>query len=301
MEDNKKLIIPIYLNQKIVFDMLAILEDGFSNIRSVSKTTSSEGGVEGNIGGEIGFSNIFALLPIKLSGSIKGEKKGSRDETVNEERTHTPTSLFAKLLEILEYKKYIKKLNSFNDLKNIGTGDFVELKGILEKNPLISTLESFSRMMELAVIFESGKSSQQGKGGGNKYQAKTVVNQIEGMTNSLKTGGMIDVLCVVNNNDEEFCAVLQTYIDFYNNRNMNEIIDGEYTILGKVVKIVNDTNDSINLLRNTSLSMAKENLMNQMIEKLNSPNIEESGLEIPDIRTRIKEKGILIIPIAIYT
>ena len=33
--DKEKLTIPIYLNTKIVFDMLATIEDGFSEMRNV--------------------------------------------------------------------------------------------------------------------------------------------------------------------------------------------------------------------------------------------------------------------------
>lgn len=303
MANEDKLIIPIYLNQKIVFDMLAILEDGFSQIRNIQKKISEEDNISSNVDGEIGTSNIFALLGVRLKAGLRGEQKSASDKLVNEERIHTPASLFAKLLEKLNEKQLIKDLKSKKDLDEIKPGDFVSFKGTLAKNPLISLLESVSRMMELVVLFDDNNPNQSGgkKGKRNNNPNKTLINQINGLTVSLKTGGMIDILCKIKD-EKNLSAVLQTYINYFYNKSMNEIIDGEYTVLGKVVKIVKEEdNNSINLLRNTSLSLANEKLMDQFTTVFKSKEIENAGLEIPDVKTKIYSNGVLIIPISIYT
>lgn len=38
--DKEKLTIPIYLNTKVVFDMLATIEDGFSEMRNIQTSKS---------------------------------------------------------------------------------------------------------------------------------------------------------------------------------------------------------------------------------------------------------------------
>lgn len=38
--DKSKLTIPIYLNTKIVFDMLATIEDGFSEVKNIQTSKS---------------------------------------------------------------------------------------------------------------------------------------------------------------------------------------------------------------------------------------------------------------------
>ncbi len=50
--DSEKLTIPIYLNTKIVIDMLATIEDGFSEIKNVQ--ISSEVGKETAVSADIG-------------------------------------------------------------------------------------------------------------------------------------------------------------------------------------------------------------------------------------------------------
>ena len=142
MDKRNDLIIPIYLNQKIVFDMLAILEDGFSTIRNIQRKDSQKDESAGNIGGEIGTSNIFALLGVKLKTNWKEEKKNETDQVISEERIHTPVSLFSKLLEKLYEKKLIKEIKCVKNLDEVKTGDFVLFNGRLSKNPLISIFES---------------------------------------------------------------------------------------------------------------------------------------------------------------
>ena len=63
MEISKEqLVIPVYLNEKIVLDMLAIIEDGFSKVSEVSTSYESADKINTKI--EAGFStkNILEKL-----------------------------------------------------------------------------------------------------------------------------------------------------------------------------------------------------------------------------------------------
>ena len=53
--DKNKLTIPIYLNTKIVFDMLATIEDGFSEVKNI-QTSKSKNREEESL-----FLKFFAL------------------------------------------------------------------------------------------------------------------------------------------------------------------------------------------------------------------------------------------------
>ena len=69
------LVIPIYLNQRTVFDMLAMLEDGFSHLETVQTSRKRGSTTEGGGEAEIGASNIFALLGVSLKGHLRGKKR----------------------------------------------------------------------------------------------------------------------------------------------------------------------------------------------------------------------------------
>ena len=87
--DKNKLTIPIYLNTKIVFDMLATIEDGFSEVKNIqtSRNKNREEDAEANIG----TGNHFALFNVGIKGKLKsGNNSG---ETITEEKTHTTVSV----------------------------------------------------------------------------------------------------------------------------------------------------------------------------------------------------------------
>ena len=101
--DRNKLTIPIYLNTKVVIDMLATIEDGFSEVKNIQ--TSKSKNKEEEVSADIGASNLFALLSIAIKGNRKTEN--NNEQTTSEERTHTTVSLFQKLKGTLEEEKLI--------------------------------------------------------------------------------------------------------------------------------------------------------------------------------------------------
>ncbi|EPY2277894.1 DUF6414 family protein [Clostridium sporogenes] len=293
------LYVPIYLNQRIVFDMLAIIEDGFSQLSTVQTCQSNSSKEGADISGEIGTSNIFAFLKANFKAAVKGEEQSNEQSTILQERVHTPTSLFSKLYTRLNNDNIIKFIDSKDKLDTIEPGDFIEFEGKLSKNPLVALLESFQMLGELAMLFENEKTGKDNKSNKNKMlENKKIITQIKALSDSLKNGNMFDLICKINN-DKDLKAVLPVYVDYFYNKNMNEIIDGEYRILGKVTKVVNNSEDeSINLLRNTSFSLFQESLLNQMFNTFNSAS--EYGLEISKIETSITAPAIQVIPFAIY-
>lgn len=56
--------------------------------------------------------------------------------------------------------------------------------------------------------------------------------------------------------------------------------------------------DEIDLLRNTSFTLFKENILNGMLSVFNADNNE--NIDTGDIQTSIRSLVLLIIPIAIY-
>lgn len=289
--EKDNLFLPIYLNQKIVFDLLAILEDGFSQMKKVN--TSEQVNKSNTIGadGEIGLNNVFALLQTKIKPSLKHDsnKENSRDES--EDRIHTPNSLFSKLYQRLDASNKIIVVPDQDKIISLKEGDFIEIEGRLLKNPLISLLDSFKAIMEMAMAFDETNS------GKKKKEDKTITKQMNFLSNHLKNGDMFDLICKVG--QSELNVVLPVYIKYFYNENMNEIIDGNYKVLGKVTNIVkSEENEGINLLRNTTLSLMNESLLNQVMTSLTDST--DFKLDSSNTKTIIEHPALQIIPIAIY-
>ena len=292
------LCIPIYLNQRIVFDMLATIEDGFSQLSNIKTSYSDTSSKSGQVGTEIGASNIFALLGIKLNGSFKGEKNKNEQGTVLQDKVHTPSSLFSKLYEALEEENLIKRLSTSSDISKVDPGDFIEVRGEFSKNPLIDLMDSLYMLGELATAFDEDKSNNSKVNKNKALENKKLLGQIKTLSDSLKNGNMIDLICTMNGNIN-LKAVLPVYIDYFVNNNMNEIIDGEYRILGKVTKVINaESSESINLLRNTSFSLLQTSMISQLTNSFNSG--ENYGLQYQEIITEISGPAVQLIPISIF-
>lgn len=88
--DPKELCIPIYLNQKIVFDLLAVQEDGFSQLTTLRTSTSDSETTKNGIGASIGVSNVFALLGVSFSGERgEGKRIPGSNRGISGKSTHT--------------------------------------------------------------------------------------------------------------------------------------------------------------------------------------------------------------------
>src|SRR3990170_4076004 len=77
--------IPIYLNQRIVFDLLAIHEMGFSQLRTVKTAGSDVRADKGNVSGELGMSNVFAFLGVSMKASKSQSKSQATQTEISEE------------------------------------------------------------------------------------------------------------------------------------------------------------------------------------------------------------------------
>jgi len=297
------LFIPIYLNQQIVFDLIAMLEDGFSQLSTIKTSATETESQKSGTNVSIGVSQVLALFGISLTGE-RGKEKGAQEQTeVSQEKVHTPTSLFAKLRLILNERQLLKRINTQEEIKKLASGQFVEFRAVLKKNPLVDALEGIKQLKEIAVMFtdnESGALKVRKRGEGERPQDdnQLIMQQLDGMLtaltqpNSLELiGEMLDIPGVK--------AVLSAKLDYFSDRNAQEIIDGEFRVFGKIIRVIGSSRDTIKLLRKTSFGQFDRRIFDLLASGF-------EGLEIafesfPELITEIKGPVLQIIPIAIFT
>lgn len=299
--DPKELCIPIYLNQKIVFDLLAVQEDGFSQLSTLRTSTSDSETTKNGVGASIGVSNVFALLGVSFSGE-RGKEKGSQDQTeVSREKVHTPTSLFAKCRSNLISKGLLCQEINPETFKNLKSGDFVEFQAILHKNPIVDILtwiKAFGEMiMPLVSTNKQVKSTGQQKNLEQVFDKK-LLGQIDAILKMVSPPDSIELIGELKNGSG-IRAVITCQPDFFNQSDPNEIIDGEFFVIGKVVKVVPDNRNAINLLRKTPLGRLDPEILSGLTVAFSQ--LEETGF-LQDLKftTSIEGPAFLIIPIAIF-
>jgi len=130
----KKPIIPVYLNQRIVFDLLAMLEGGICHVTRVASAEQKAEQNERRYGAEFGLSKALAsLLSIAVSG--EGKQAGSTTASLrkSEERIHTPASLFYRLRNQLQIDGGLQVLRELEPPKEY---DLVEFSAAMVRNPV---------------------------------------------------------------------------------------------------------------------------------------------------------------------
>lgn len=289
-----RLIIPVYINEKIVLDMLAILEDGFSMVSQVnytehresSSTQKAEAGVSSSA------TILSKLLKIDISGEFDHSGSKGENKSVAKEKVHTNVSLLSKFRSFLIEQKMLK---SEFAVSNMQIGDFIEVEGELQKNPLIKYMELFLDLFRMVDIFsekpELGKKTQVNS---QKQKNLDTVKQIKAFAEELKQSGTVDFILA----DKKGTVVLSAQEQYLSNDNISEILGGRFKILGKVIAICKDESEEIDLLRKTSLSIISESLLEDMFLAFKNEDMKQFNL--PELRTKITGPAVIVIPIAIY-
>lgn len=288
----EQLIIPIYLNEKTVLDMLAIIEDGFSMISEVNSSNQSSNTSNTMVSGGISTRAILdKLLKIQINGRFEKGKNLSEGTQTKLEKVHTNVSLFSKFRSELIKNELLSCTSSDKlDISKIESGDFIEIEGELQKNPLIDLLEKFINVINLSDIFsEEQKALPKEENANNAF-----VQQMNLFLQELTHSGTIDFIL----KNTEGTLVLSAQKQYLSNDNISEIIGGKFKILGKVIKVCKTPNENINLLRKTSLYLFDKNSLNAFASIFNSDEFKQFNL--PDVQFEIAGPSAIIIPIAIY-
>ena len=291
---SEQLMIPVYINEKIVLDMLAIIEDGFSTVSQVNYTEHNEktSSQKADIGVSTSATILSKLLKINIGGELTHSGNNAENKNDSQEKIHTNVSLFSKFRNLLIDEKMLK--TDF-DIINMKIGDFIEVEGELQKNPLIDCMDKFVEIFRMVEIFserpELGKKTQ---AKAQKQENNNIVKQIKSFVDELKHSGTIDFIL----SDDKGAVVLSAQEQYLSNDNISELLGGRFKILGKVIAVHKEKSDSIDLLRKTSLSVLSDDFIKEMFAGLKTEDMEQFNL--PELKTKIDGPAVIVIPVAIY-
>ena len=287
-----QLMIPVYINEKIVLDMLAIIEDGFSMVSQVNSSEQKEStkGQTGSVSASTSLLN--KLLKIDLKGEISHTGNVGESENVSKEKVHTNVSLLSKFRTTLEKEKL---LDTSSDISNMKIGSFIELEGELKKNPLVDYMEKIVSVLRMANIFSDEPELGNKKNvASQKKKENQTIKQIQDFSNQLMHSGTVDFIL----DGSEGTIVLSAQEQYLSNDNISEILGGRFKVLGKVIAVCKDDSACIDLLRKTTLSILKDETLADIFSGFKSEDMQQFNL--PELVTKIKGPAMIVIPIAIY-
>lgn len=292
--DVNQLMIPVYINEKIVLDMLAIIEDGFSTVSQVSYSDHKENSNAQKIEAEVSTSAsiLSKLLKIDLKGELSHSGNCGETENTTKEKVHTNVSLLSKFRAFLTDANTLK---SGFDISNMKIGDFIEVEGELQKNPLINCMDIFVDVLRMADIFaEKPQLNAKTQAKAQKQQQDETMKKIKSFASELKHSGTVDFIL----SDSAGTVVLSAQEQYLSNDNISEILGGHFKVLGKVIAICADKTESIDLLRKTTLSILPHDLLADMFSCLQNEDMKQYNL--PELKTEISGPAVIVIPVAIY-
>ena len=304
------LLIALYLNQRVTFDLLAILEDGFAQMTTLQASSSSSEGSAVEAGGQLGIGNPFAFLGLSLGGKGKRDAATESDEVITKQLFHTPTSLFARLREQLMEKGLVKVLEANSvAFEDVVPGQFVEFEAVLRRSPAVSVLET---LIGLAPIMEAvdvppapasaGSTSRKTGGRSKKGQAKQRVQPAKGMKEMNIMKLMLDAVTAAGSEDlVAECGVhrfvLTAERPYFVDSTMNDVIDGTFRVFGKVTRVVPEkAEEGISLLRRSALGNFRD-----AVKELQPAfaGLREAGFK-GEVETEIPAPTLQLIPIGIF-
>lgn len=297
-----RLLVPVYLNQKLVFDLLAMMQDGISTVTTVSTSQHARDLTENSISGGFGLSEALSMLmKVDLSATTKDSKTHGADESRSEDRVHTPASLLYKLRSTLASKGQLVEDAASS---HVYPGQFIEFAATLRRNPAVEVFDSLGELMALSQVFITDRSGshnkphKRGEGGKEKQnRASKIIKQIKVLSESIKAGGTIDL--IANRAVDNFAVVIPVESKYLNDPNMSDLVDGQFNVLGKVIRRIESNDESISLIRKAAISkMPRANLEN-MFDAINALG-ELQGYEIPEIVWEMPGPAFQVIPIAVY-
>lgn len=291
MVDSSDLVIPVYLNQRVVFDLVAVLEGGIASVTQVSQTHSEAAGESKQIGASFGLSNaLSSLLKIDLTGKRDQKSSDESSKTTTEDRIHTPVSLFIALRSILHKKQYLKHIETGVD---IVPGDLVEFSTVLKRNPLIETLDSFIEIIDMLKVFEGKPQKGKGKQSNEMSQIK---KQMASLLSSLKGGDTMDLTTPPLLSSHR--AVISIEKQNLNDPSMSDLVDGTFRVVGKVTRSLKASEGSISLNRKSAFNRLPSSALEQFKTAFQAPELAE--MDFPELEWEIKGPAIQVLPIAIF-
>ena len=289
-----------YLNQRLVFDLLAVLEDGFSNFKTVENQAAGTDAKESTVEGGLGVGHSFALLSLAVAGSSTRNKETSRREITTEERVHTPSSLFARLRSELKSRNLVKEVEGVDDLDKVDSGQFVEFRATLQRSQVIDMMEAYLMLAPtLGNVVENqstGNSRSRGRSGrraSQRTEADSTIELVNSMKSVLADTDAADLVATVG----VMRFVLTVEQSYFNDPSMNEVLDGDFRVFGKVTRKLSSDSETIQLFRRSPLG--KFGGFNTALDEMNNQvsSAEFQG-GVPD--ASIAGPALQIIPIAIF-
>lgn len=320
------LCVPVYLDQAMVFDLLAFVEDGLYQLETVTTSIGEADSRRGGVNASLGTSNVFSFLRVGLGGERSNERSSTSKEERQRELVYTPASLFAKLRLRLRRKGLITDLSSVHGINSLEAGNLIEFRGVLNENPAIASIETpveFGKFIRSHGVLEgesepTGTSSTRAarhrksargaaRNEGTRSAAtreqpddsspKDILSTLEALTAADER----ELLCDITSKSSPVpVALISTRAEFFSGREIQVLFGWDVRVLGHIVRVVRPDDEAINLVRRTPIGRVPSvytELLEEWISRFREMDLRIPGgstLEVPGPAVHVKAIAIFL-------
>jgi hypothetical protein len=298
----------------------AAIQDGIAYGSDITQRKDQQRSLSREAEGRAGipFMSIFAtLLSLDARGKITGDKAAGEGEEIKLVRRHTEASLFMRLRQTLMNDDRILQIESLDDLEQLRGSEkeyLVEISGQIFRSPLSEALETVFRVMDLFGMGVPTSQPSRAQGGGKKRRGQgrqggapaqdafgLDAEEQQGLQlmtrirEDLAESKVQDVVLQPSGVDG-LTVVVALAQEFLPEGAFDNVLSGDFSVLGKVTRIVED-DDEISLYQRTVFRNLESESLDQVFD-----NLRESGFfKLSEHPSHIKAPAIQIMPLAIYT
>lgn len=287
--------ITVYLNERMVFDLTAMLEGGIATVRQLERRQRSERSRSADWSAQADFG-MPSLFSVNLGGAGGARRAAGTENAVSEERVHTPTSLFFALRNALQSRNLLLPSSDWPEVAL--NGRMVEFPCSIRRNSLIHILQSIRGIMKLATAF----TPQTPKSGSPQRKARQapeeqMLDQIDTLVDELSAGTTVDV---IGDLPEQATKALMTIEPaFLTDPTMGDLADGRFHVMGKVIASELAGGNPLSLLRHTSLSVLRSGFLEQMLSGIGNL-AQDDSIQLPELEVEINPPFVHVLPVAIF-
>jgi hypothetical protein len=293
MASQDDLIMPVYLNQRVVFDLVAMMQGGIASVTQVSHTQRERANVVAEVSSQFGLSRaLSSLLRIDLSGNVTGRAAGESDETRTEQRIHTPASLFIALRSALHQRQYILQDGI---MAKPSPGCIIEFSASLRRNPLAETIKAFVEFLKVADALAEDPTKTKKRD--RLSDEQKMMRQMESFLSALAVGDTMDLIteplkCL-------YRSVITLEKQYLNDPSMSDLVDGTFRVVGKVTRVIDAGKGAIGLNRKSAMGRLPSSAMEQFRAQLEKPEL--AAFSFPKMEWDVEGPVIQVLPIAIFS
>lgn len=319
-EQRLDLVYPLYLDVPMMTSFVAAIQDGIAYGSDVTQRKDERKAVSAGAEARAGmpFMGVLStLLSLDLRGKITGDKAAGEGEEIRLVRRHTEASLFMRLRQELKDEGKIIQLNDLDDIQKLKGSDekvLVEITGEIFRSPLSEILEAVFRVLEMLNVDLSltPKQNTQSSPRGNKQQKKQQAapepdileldqdsrigfQLMQRIKDDLATSKVVDVI-MRPSALEELSVVIALATEFLPEGAFDNLLSGDFTVLGKVTRIV-EGDDTISMYQRTMFNNVDSSDFDEVFDNISKNTI----LKTSGNPMTITAPALQLMPLAIYT